>query len=184
MPAPLNLAGQRFGRLLAVAPTKERTRTGSVKWLCRCDCGRELLVTCQSLRKGTQSCGCLMKESTRDIGRRNATHGHAAIGGKPSPEYRSWQAMLTRCLNSKSRTYQWYGARGVRVCARWQRSFEAFLSDMGNRPPQHSLDRIDNEGHYSCGHCEDCVARSWDANCKWSTAAEQARNRRSPLKAR
>lgn len=45
-----------------------------------------------------------------------------------------------------------------------------------------SLHRIQNEGHYSCGHCEECKANGWPANCKWGTRLEQAngtsRNRR------
>lgn len=84
-------------------------------------------------------------------------------------EYQCWQDMRRRCLNPKRRDYARYGGRGIKVCDRWA-SFATFLADMGPRPsPKHSLDRIDNLGHYEPG------------NCKWATAAEQTRNRRSNL---
>jgi hypothetical protein len=58
----LDLTGQRFGRLIALEPTEERSDS-SVKWLCQCDCGNTTLVSSSSLRQGhTQSCGCYGKE--------------------------------------------------------------------------------------------------------------------------
>jgi hypothetical protein len=58
MGRPLDLAGQTFGRLTALAPTTERRR-GSVVWRCRCACGREVKVPSRSLRSGdNRSCGC------------------------------------------------------------------------------------------------------------------------------
>ena len=55
-----DLAGQRFGRLVAVEPTKEKSKKASVYWRCRCDCGNEVEVTRDALLSGTQkSCGCL-----------------------------------------------------------------------------------------------------------------------------
>ena len=54
----LDLAGQRYGKLTVIGPAPNvGNRTA---WLCRCDCGRETVVTSGHLRSGhTSSCGCL-----------------------------------------------------------------------------------------------------------------------------
>lgn len=94
------------------------------------------------------------------------SHGESSPGRR-SPEYAAWCSMKSRCLNDKHRAYVSYGGRGIGVCARWQESFEAFLSDVGRRPsPVHSIDRINNDGHYE------------PSNVRWAPSSEQAKNRR------
>jgi hypothetical protein len=76
-----------------------------------------------------------------------------------------WNGIKQRCRNPNCNAYPRYGARGIDVCDRWFLSFEAFATDMGPRPtPKHSIDRIDNDGHYEPG------------NCRWATHAEQRAN--------
>lgn len=57
-----DLQGRRFGKLIAVAPTKTRI-DGSVVWQCCCDCGGTAFVAGKNLVRGdTKSCGCFLKE--------------------------------------------------------------------------------------------------------------------------
>lgn len=53
-----DLTNQRFGKLIAIEPTKERLN-GQVVWKCLCDCGSEAYVRSYNLTSGSsQSCGC------------------------------------------------------------------------------------------------------------------------------
>ena len=84
-----------------------------------------------------------------------------------SDEYRSWQAMRSRCHNPMDKEYSRYGGAGIDVCSRWD-DFIIFLHDMGRKPSgAHTLDRIDSTKGYS------------KANCRWATREEQSRNRRT-----
>ena len=72
MPKKLELAGQRFGRLLVLYECG-RSKNGSVLWKCRCDCGNECVVRGAQLKnQHTQSCGCLQRDRIRE---RNTIHG-------------------------------------------------------------------------------------------------------------
>lgn len=54
----LDIRGQRFGKLVAIEPA-EKAKNGSIKWLCKCDCGNTSIVPGYRLRNGeTKSCGC------------------------------------------------------------------------------------------------------------------------------
>ena len=95
-------------------------------------------------------------------GRRRERHGL-----NKSPEHRAWVHMRQRCSNPNKKEWPHYGGRGIRVCERWNKSFVAFLSDMGRRPsPNHSVDRINVNGNYEPG------------NVRWATKQQQIENTR------
>lgn len=167
-----NPVGQKFGRLSITAelPRKlNRRGTPLRRWECKCDCGKTMRVMQSQIsgKRPVQSCGCVRSEKIAKISR---VHGFAGRIGRP-PEYHVWQAMRRRCRNKNCEDYQYYGARGIDVCDRWN-SFALFYADMGSRPSSgHSIDRIDvNKGYLP-------------DNCRWATALEQRHNQRRKVAA-
>ena len=78
--------------------------------------------------------------------------------------YNTWAMMKQRCYNPKHKSYKNYAGRGIKVCDRWKNSFKAFLEDMGLRPKETTLNRINNDGDYE------------PSNCQWADNLTQNRN--------
>jgi hypothetical protein len=73
------------------------------------------------------------------------------------PLFYTYHNMKARCSNAKLPNYKYYGGKGVSVCERWQgkKGFMNFIEDMGDKPKDYQLDRIDVNGDY----CKE--------NCRW-----------------
>ena len=70
-PGQCDLTGQRFGKLTALEPTKDRDQNGVTVWRCRCDCGNEAMVSASLLKNGyKKSCGCIRHRSEDLTGQR------------------------------------------------------------------------------------------------------------------
>lgn len=143
----IDLIGKKFGRLKVVSQVEKRTVARQVKWSCICDCGKSTIVLGNKLKRGhTKSCGCLADENRRTV---HLIHGQNRRG-KTTPEYTAWISMRERCNNPSYREFYLYGGRGIKVCNRWNLSFENFFSDMGPRPSKkHSIERLNVNLGYS-----------------------------------
>lgn len=157
------MIGLRSGRIVIVSLAHIRRSGRNVVQFANvvCDCGNTKIVRSDYMKSNRiRSCGCLKAESNRA---RQQTHGDSR-----SSEHNTWCTMIQRCENPNSTKYEIYGARGIKVCKRWRKSYANFLSDMGRRPLGHSIDRINVNGNYS------------PSNCRWATAKLQRENQRKP----
>ena len=157
-------AGDRYGRWTIV---KEVKRCPDDRWfLVRCDCGTEKEVRLKSLRCGSScSCGCYRKEY---ITNRNYKHGQTKRQSGYNRLYNIWENMKRRCNNLDDSGYRNYGARGIKVCNEWNKSYDAFYnwSILNGYSEELTLDRINNDLGYS------------PDNCRWATIQEQSNNTR------
>lgn len=103
--------------------------------------------------------------ATENITRQANSYKHGGcVGGKNSPEYSIYSNAKRRCINPKRDRYKDYGGRGIKFLFS---SFPEFIQHIGKRPsPLHTLERIDNDGHYEIG------------NVEWALAEKQIRNQR------
>ena len=152
--------GQKYNHLTAIRPANDG------KYLFRCDCGTEKEISGYNVVKGlTISCGSC-EYHAKEISDRSKTHGLS-----DTRFYEQYRGMLKRCYDSNAINYRDYGGRGITVCEEWRNDPGAFLTwALENGWAEGlTLDRIDNDGPYC------------PTNCRWVTAHDQSRNKRSNL---
>jgi hypothetical protein len=173
-----DITGKKVGRLTALSFVKRENKI--TYWSYQCDCGNVKTIASGDVGNAygkTNSCGCkrvetrkMNCEKIRDS-RINIVHGHCKRG-QTTRTYSTWQGMKRRCHYVNDAEYHNYGGRGIKVCDRWLNSFDNFLADMGEKPLNLTLERIDVNGNYEPN------------NCKWATWTEQSFNKRNSLKNR
>ncbi|MEM7556751.1 MAG: hypothetical protein AAF378_22155 [Cyanobacteria bacterium P01_A01_bin.84] len=103
-------------------------------------------------------------------GKPNFKHGRTSKKGRPYYLYKLWDEMKQRCFNPNSISYKNYGARGITMYQPWVDNYQSFenyiLGNLGERPEEHSIDRIDTDGNYEPG------------NIRWANNTIQAITRR------
>lgn len=85
-------------------------------------------------------------------------------GMSKDPQYKVWTSMKCRCNNPNDKKYHLYGGKGVKVCERWEASFQAFVEDMGPHEKGMTIDRLNPSLGYN------------KENCVWATFTEQNRH--------
>lgn len=122
------------------------------------NCGQQFLAYPSASRKFcSKRCQNELLPSTRYVDGR-ASH----------PQYTRWYNMMARCTKPDHQMYPSYGGRGITVCEEWHvpANFYRYLEEvLGPCPPDHSIDRVDNNGNYEPG------------NIRWASASQQNTNR-------
>lgn len=168
----IDLTGQKFNRLTVLKTYTKRVVHKHKNFVsfsdCICDCGKEVTVESQALKKksdGTTSCGCKNMDHIAKLTYKHGKSDHYL--------FKIWGSMKSRCLNTNQPGFKNYGGRltdPVTIYSEWIDSFQAFYNyvvlTIGERPtPLYSIDRIrTSEGYYP-------------GNLKWSTDKEQTRNK-------
>ncbi len=168
---PESRVGEKYAKLEVLSVFRDENGVPMAN--CRCDCGNESTHKGRDLFHGSIiSCGCARNSHTK----REFKNGK---NKRSHPLYHTWTGMRRRCHDKDFISFRDYGARGITVCEFWLADFYNFASDVGTLPADGmTIDRIENDLGYWCGHCEECVRLGREKNWKWATTEEQANHKR------
>jgi hypothetical protein len=155
-----DLTGRRYGRLVVIAPAE--SANGHRRWVARCDCTQETTVSTYLLTTGkTKSCGCwagdLANERRRLLTnarkkRKNPVPGQPRIHPPmPAPAFWAWRGIVASANVPATPDDR------IDVDQNWIEEggagYDAFVADVGERPPGTSLVRIDSSAPFTKSNC-------------------------------
>lgn len=151
------MINKKFGKWLVLQRTEERDSHGSIKYLCKCECGKEKLVDGYSLRSGISKY-CIDCKNQKRYGKKKNKRINIIYNG-----------MKARCYNSNTPEYKNYGGRGIKICDEWLDNYWNFENWAINNGYKNnlSIDRINNDENYEPN------------NCRWATRIQQQNNTRN-----
>ena len=124
-------------------------------------CGNELKRACSSVCSGQAKCKCqyIPRKKTTDQTKKERL-------------YNVYYQMICRTTHVNHYLYQWYGAKGIKICDEWLNDYQAFKkwayeNGYDDKAPKGkcTIDRINVKGDYE------------PSNCRWITLKEQAKNK-------
>jgi hypothetical protein len=159
----LDLIGEQFGKLTVVLRAPKGTDRHS-RWNCICECGKSVIYNTTSLISGNaKSCGCSQHPRNHDL--------------EDTRLYIVWKGMKQRCYNPSSKSYKYYGGRGIEICEEWRNNFTNFCEwaylhgyNKDAKFGECTIERINVNGNYE------------PLNCCFIPLSEQPKNRRNSKK--
>ena len=149
MPKIKNRLGIQYGRLIVIAFAGQN-KSNRIFWLCKCDCGKEIIVQGSNLQSGhTKSCGCFNREivsrtMSKRIGKNNPGYKNGKDCGKYTKEIFE--------LKEKKRKENNY------TCQNCGKTQEQNLKELGRKLDIHHIDNDDtnNDSNNLVTLCKSC----------------------------